>query len=301
VCTQYAGAPKKLLVVAKADVLPARSNPLNGVEHAPTYEGTASAANGFNIPNMQLISYPDVNAVLASLRDEARAILGRRFVGLYLYGSLSSGDFNPHSSDIDFVTITDGYLPEETIAAIKVMHARLWSSDLKWAAKLEGSYLPLACLRRYDPEDGPFPSVNEGKFYLARHGSDWIIQRHILREGGVAVAGPDIHPLIDPVSSDDLRGAVRGILNEWWRPMLTDATFLKRRDYQAFATLTMCRALHTLRSGTVVSKPVAARWAQMKFPQWVALIERALAWPEGEQKDEMGETLEFMHFVVSET
>jgi hypothetical protein len=233
------------------------------------------------------------------LRDEVRAILGEHFIGLYLYGSLSSGDFNPHSSDIDFLVVTDGYLPDNLIAALETMHTRLWASDLKWAAKLEGSYLPLACLRRYIPEDGPYPCVNEGKFYLAHHGSDWIIQRHILREGGSSIVGPELRPLIDPVSPDDLRGAVRGILNEWWRPMLDDPTFIHRRDYQAFGTLTMCRATHALRFGEVASKPVAARWFQGEFPQWAGLIERALAWPDGEQTDEFTETLEFLRFALS--
>lgn len=31
------------------------------------------------------------------------------------------------------------------------------------------------------------------------------------------------------------------------------------------AILTMCRVLHTLEHGTIVSKPVAARWAQAKL------------------------------------
>ena len=106
--------------------------------------------------------------------------------------------------------------------------------------------------------------------------------------------------MIDPVSPEEIRGAVRGILDEWWRHMPDDPTFLTRRDYQAYATLTMCRALHALRYGTVVSKPVAARWAQQEFGQWAGLIERALAWPEGEQTDEMNETLDFLRFTLKQ-
>ncbi|MFZ6026188.1 MAG: aminoglycoside adenylyltransferase domain-containing protein [Chloroflexota bacterium] len=243
--------------------------------------------------------YPDVNATLLALHDEAQAILGERFVGLYLYGSLSSGDFNPQSSDIDFVAVTGDYLPNEAIAALEAMHTRLWASDLKWAAKLEGCYLPRQCLRRYNPDDGPFPAVNEGKFYVARHGSDWVIQRHILRQHGVAVAGPDIRPWIDPVSPDDLRRAVSGILEAWWRPIVADPAFLQRRDYQAFTVLTMCRAMYALQCSEIVSKPVAARWAQMEFSQWSGLIDRALAWPLAQQIDEIDETLGFLRFALA--
>ena len=49
--------------------------------------------------------YPDVNAVLHALLSDAQTILGNHLVGLYLYGSLASGDFDPGRSDIDFVVV----------------------------------------------------------------------------------------------------------------------------------------------------------------------------------------------------
>ena len=141
--------------------------------------------------------YPDVNAVLLCLLSEAQAVLGDDFVGLYLYGSLSSGDFDPHRSDIDFVVVTRDMLPAKTIQQLAALHERLAASGLKWAAKLEGTYITQAALRRYNPADGPFPGINEGRFYVAHHQSDWIIQHHILREYG---AVPLAHRrTIDPV------------------------------------------------------------------------------------------------------
>ena len=100
------------------------------------------------------------------------------------------------------------------------MHARLWAAGPKMAAKLEGKYLPLADLPRFEAQAGPFPTVNEGEFFLARQESDWVIQRWVLREQGVAVMGPPLAPLIEPVSPEMLRGAVLGYLREWWMPML---------------------------------------------------------------------------------
>ena len=46
-------------------------------------------------------SYPDINAVLDLLVLSVQTILGDCFVGLYLYGSLASGDFDLQRSDID--------------------------------------------------------------------------------------------------------------------------------------------------------------------------------------------------------
>jgi len=243
--------------------------------------------------------YSDVNQFLQVFLTQVQAVLGEQFIGLYLYGSLASGDFVPARSDIDFLVVTADELSAGIISALEYMHARLWATGAKWALKLEGSYITQAALRRYNPEDGPFPCVNEGKFYLARHESDWVLQRHILREGGVAVAGPDIGPLIDPVSPEDICAAVRGYLRDWWQPMLSNPQRLQSREYQAYATLSMCRALYTLQHARVASKTDSARWAQRTFGErWIALIDRALAWPEGEQVDEMPETLAFMRFCV---
>lgn len=177
--------------------------------------------------------YPEVNAVLVSLLAEVRSVLGHRFVGLYLYGSLATGGFAPERSDIDFVVVTSEALPPEAVAGLEALHARLPEMCGKWAAKLEGAYVPQAALRRYDPEAPPCPHVNEGQFYMAGEESDWIIQRYVLREQGVVVAGPPVAPMIDPVSPADLRRAVRGYLEEWWRPMLADPARLRSREYQS--------------------------------------------------------------------
>ena len=111
--------------------------------------------------------YPDVNEVLNLLLTEVKAVLGRQFVGMCLYGSLSSGDFDPASSDIDFLIVTEDMLDEESIENLSAMHQRIWDSGLKWASKLEGSYLPQGHLPRYEKSDIRYPTVNEGKFYVA--------------------------------------------------------------------------------------------------------------------------------------
>jgi hypothetical protein len=135
--------------------------------------------------------YPDVNAILNVLLADVRTTLGDQFVGFYLYGSLASGDFDPGSSDIDFLVVTAGPLPETTVTALEAMHARIAASGLPYATKLEGSYIPRAALRRYDPADDRHPTIGvDWPFHVAAHGRRWSIQRYIVREFGTAIAGP---------------------------------------------------------------------------------------------------------------
>ncbi len=229
-------------------------------------------------------AYPEVNLVLNELLLGAKSALGEQFVGMYLYGSLSSGDFNSDTSDVDFVVVTEGELPEEQVLELESLHQRLWSSGLKWTAKLEGAYVPRQLIRRHNPSAPPCPTINEGRFYVARLGSDWIIQRHILRECGVVVAGPSPAELIDPVSSDEIRASVIQIMKEWWEPMLRNPAWLDERgsEYKVYAVVSMCRVLYTLEHKEIASKPVSARWAiqQVDGPQRQQ-IEDALAWRYG--------------------
>jgi hypothetical protein len=133
---------------------------------------------------------------------------------MYLYGSLASGDFDPKSSDIDFVVVTKDILPDDTISNLEDLHKRIWSNGLKWASKLEGAYVPNDLIRRHDPNGYSCPTVNEGQFYVGHLGSDWIIQRHVIREYGVVLEGPDPKLLIDPVYPDEIRQSVLGVLDE---------------------------------------------------------------------------------------
>jgi hypothetical protein len=238
--------------------------------------------------------------VLRALLTGAQTVLGGHFVGMYLYGSLASGGFDQHRSDVDFVVVTADALPEDMVPALEAMHTRLATSGLKWAPKLEGAYVPQRVLRRHDSSAAPCPTLNEGCFYVAPLGSDWVIQRHILREHGAVLAGPSPQDLIDPVPPDELQRAVQAVLHEWWLPILQErGIWLYRSEYQAYAVLTMCRALHTLQHGSIVSKPAAARWAQSALGEpWAELIERALTWQPDSEPGNLDQTLDFIRYTL---
>jgi predicted nucleotidyltransferase len=259
----------------------------------------------YTLEQIKPTPYSEVNEVLNLLLSHVKQILGDQFVGMYLYGSLSSGDFDPESSDIDFLVVTASTLPEEKISELEAMHKQTWATSLKRAGELEGAYVPRKLLWRYDPNGAACPTVNEGKFYVAPLGSDWIIQRHVVREYGVIIEGPDPKMLIDVISSDEIRSSVLAVLREWWFPMLEDPSWLRDHGskYHAFAVITMCRVLHVLERGTIVSKPKAIAWTRKKLAEpWIQVIDKAVIAARTEGGDEfLSETLDFIRFVKVQT
>lgn len=224
--------------------------------------------------------YPEINALLQELLESVQSVLGSHFVGMYLGGSLASGDFD-QDSDIDFEVVTDEDVSGDLFLALQAMHDRIAASDSEWGIQLEGSYISQHALRRYDPAHTLHPNIERGhgeRLKMADHDAVWDIHRYVLRERGITIVGPDPRTLIDPVSPDDLRRAVLSTLHGWAASILDNPEGIAGyRGYQSYVTLTLCRILYTLHHGAVVSKPVAAKWAQATQGEpWAPLVERAM-------------------------
>lgn len=82
--------------------------------------------------------------------------------------------------------------------------------------------------------------------------------------------------------------------------MLEDPSWLRDHEpeYRAFAVITMCRVLHALEHGTIVSKPKAIQWARTKLDDpWKALIDKSVAVSQHKDHDILlNETLNFIRF-----
>ncbi len=243
---------------------------------------------------------PAVNALLARLLVAQRAILGDHLVGLYLYGSLSLGDFDPDSSDVDFLAVVRGPLADATLDELAALHRRFAASGLPYADKLEGWYFDQDSLRRPAPDEPSQATIGaDWPFGLGQPGPVWIIERHIVREYGLMVAGLSPCTLIEPIAPAMLRAATRCLLHDFWARQLDGPDWLRTRDYQAFAILTICRALYTLDTGAVSSKPVAAAWAQRTLESpWPALIARALDQRHDKREGDMTEMLAFIRWTL---
>ena len=249
-----------------------------------------------------LTHYPEVNNLLHELLQSVQTILDDQFVGMYLFGSLASGDFD-EDSDIDVVIVTRDVPSDHLFSALQVMHAQIFAGDSPWTIQLEVSYIPQNALRRYDPANARHPHIDRGSdnFFWKQHNESWIVQRYVLRERGITLAGPDPQTLIDPVASNDLRLAMVAILAGWTPQFLNNPAKLKYRGGQSYIVLTICRMLYTLEHGTAVSKQVAARWAQETLDsRWAPLIEQAWAGrhhPGGEASpDDVKGTLDFIRY-----
>lgn len=249
--------------------------------------------------------YSDVNDLIAITLEAVQAVLGDQFIGMYLDGSLTSGDFDA-ASDIDFVVVTQEDVAGDLFLRLQAMHDRIAALDSPWAIQLEGSYISQPAIRRYDPAHVMHPNIERGsgeRLKMVDHDETWAVHRSVLRERGITLVGPDVRTMIDPVSEEELRRAMLKLLNVWAKNILDHPQILSGRGYQSYAVLSMCRIMYTLQTGCVASKPFAAAWAKENLAdRWSPLIERAV---EGrhlsdQQADphDINETLELIRYAT---
>lgn len=220
--------------------------------------------------------YPELNSVLSELVANVQVILADTFVGACLQGSFAVGDFD-HHSDVDFVVVTQDELAVHQVDALQSMHGRIYSLRYKWAQHLEGSYFPKDVLRHYHERGRPLWYLDHGSRSLipSEHCNTAVV-RWVVREHGIALAGPNPTALVDPIPVGVLRHEIREVMTNWWDQIQAEPEQINNRFYQAFAVLNYCRMLHDFHAGTVGSKRAGAEWAKANLdPSWAGLIDRA--------------------------
>jgi hypothetical protein len=226
---------------------------------------------------MQVTQYEHINAFLGILLGEMQGILGEKLVGLYLFGSLVTGDYDDSVSDIDLLAALTDDIDEATFAALNAMQDRLVAQYPHWQNRLEIAYLSVHGLKTFKTESSPIGIISPGEpFHIIEAGKDWLMNWYIVQEKGVALLGPPPATLIDPISQEEYIEAVRAHMAAWSDDKVINWT--DTRPSQAYVILTVCRALYTVQYGEQQSKIRAAAWAEQELPEWADLIRRAVAW-----------------------
>lgn len=248
--------------------------------------------------NKQTI-YPSANDYIGDYVAQLSNLLGDNLVGAYLFGSLTYGDFNPNSSDIDLMVLVNKPLTVQEIEKVEKLHRDLEQQHPKWKNRVESSYTPVGMLSQITPPKEPRPYYGEGKmWYEADYGNEWIINLYLLKKHGITLFGTDLQQLIDDVDIVEVQKAcIRDLFKEW-EPKLREPDWLNNSHYQSYLILNLCRILDAVLNADPRSKKVSSQWVKETYPQWSNLVEKAENWHYGAIMTNQLETLEFLKFVV---
>jgi predicted nucleotidyltransferase len=201
----------------------------------------------------------DVAVLLGRLTDELAARGG--VAGIYLYGSLTTGDFSPARSDIDVVVMLEREPGRAEISELRQLHAGLADRT----GKLHCLYVPVATAA--DP-DRLCP------YWYGDRMTQWqlkVLTRAELAAAGVALHGPWPSPDLAPVSAAELRAAVQAEVSGYWRRMARRRGCWRHDSWVDLGLTALPRAEALLTSGEMITKSEAiGRLARFGVPAGLA-------------------------------
>ncbi len=199
-------------------------------------------------------------STLDQLVAELRQLLGANLQGLYVYGSLTFGCYNPARSDVDVIVLTRRRMAAETREPLTTL--------LRSLSRIEISFVSRADV---DPWRHPCPFDFHFSHSSEIHDGtsvDLASEVTNARARGVALFGAPPEETLPSVPHEDYLDC-----------LIRDTRWARKRidRIPVYTILNGCRAVAFSRERVILSKVEGAEWALRELPgEFTALVERAL-------------------------
>jgi hypothetical protein len=247
--------------------------------------------------------FAPINKFIESYTLRLLELMEQYLVGIYLTGSLSYGDFDVGSSDIDITNITTGKLSQDELRTLEQLHDALHVDFPEWAARFECTYTPVEMLSYSIPPGSPRPWYNgiENHLYKeAPYGNEWVINNYLLYESSITLAGIDFKNISAPISIREVQKACVKDFQTEWRHKIYDKSFLGNDHYTSYFVLNLCRILYTIFNARSGTKKQSSEWVKSEYPKWEEVIVSAQNWKYGKAMIERDKIKGFAGFIFNE-
>lgn len=185
--------------------------------------------------------------------------------GLYVGGSLATGDYRPGMSDIDGVAMLDAAPKPAVRAELTEIHRRL-AREFEEAKALHCAYVPVR-----DVADRTRTHWTWAFDELFRRPLSGIARAELLADP-IVVFGPSPASWLPPMSSGELRDGARAELAGYWSRAVRKRTIWLQDVYVDLGLTVWARADATISDGVLITKTEAiARLADRGVPADVVL------------------------------
>jgi predicted nucleotidyltransferase len=204
---------------------------------------------------------PDVAELLGRLRDRLAA--REDVVGVYVYGSLVTGDYSPAASDIDVIVLVRREPDKATTRELAELHTAL--------AGAGGPAGQLHCL--YVAADAASDPDRLCTYWFGDRMTQWqmkLLTQAELAAAGVAVHGPWPPPGLMPVPVPRVQAAVHAEVTGYWRGVSRGRTRWLRDSWVDHGLVVLPRAEALLTTGDLITKSEAiGRLGDFGVPAWL--------------------------------
>lgn len=231
--------------------------------------------------------------VLDRLAADVRRDLGPVLIGLYVYGSLLTDDFDPRRSDVDVLALLSRDLTDEELERLRASHAALVRDHPAWNDRVEVEYVSTAALAEYRDRPRRMGRISPGEpLHFVEANAHYVLNWYLARRGAV-LFGPSPEEVLPDITAREFVQVVVAHARAW--PLWVED--MRSAGAQAYAVLSLCRALYAVRTGEQPSKKRAGLAVRAWHSEWASLIDWALAVRYGEAADASDRLRDVREFV----
>ena len=202
--------------------------------------------------------YPDVDVLIKELSDKIKVVFGDELKGVYLFGSLVMGDFEPKRSDVDLVAIVAHDVTAQQLDKLGAVHSDFVRDHPEWSDRVEVAYVPAEGMQNFKSKSCQIARISPGEpLHFRSMDKDWLMDWYMVLRYGQTVWGPSPDELIPKISQQEFIDSLKNYLPQW----LSSAKQAHHVGYQSYIILSLCRSLYVFAHGEQVSKRRAAEWA----------------------------------------
>lgn len=222
----------------------------------------------------------DPELVLSAIGVSLADALHGDLLGLYAHGSWVTGDFADDRSDLDVLAVLSREPDAALLSILAEAHLRIEELYPVWKGRIEVEYIDVATVAAIaaagnDATERLMVRISPGEdIHLLPATSHRLLTWATVRSGGLPLLGPPPTELLPPIDPARVRSAALDHVRDWPSWVLQ----MRHPGGQAYAVLTLCRALHLFVEGSQISKLQAARYAIAALPDRAGLIVWARDW-----------------------
>jgi predicted nucleotidyltransferase len=191
----------------------------------------------------------DIALVLSRLRAGLATRGG--LVGVYIYGSLATGDYSPACSDIDVIVMVEREPDKAALRELAELHKALLAISSSAAERLNCLYVPV--------DAGPDPDRLHN-YWFGNRMTQWqlkVMTQAELVSAGAALYGPWPPPGIAPVPIEAIQAAVYEEVTGYWRRIAGRTRLWLQDTWVDHALTVLPRAEAILATGDLITKSEA--------------------------------------------
>ena len=160
--------------------------------------------------------FPSMDKLITELHEVIQTTLGDKLCGIYLFGSLVTGDFDPKNSDIDLLAMVETDVTEKELEQLRATHKDFVRDHPEWNDRIEVAYVGIEAMRDFKTKTARIARISPGEpLHYREMDAQWLLDWYVVQEQGLPIYGPPPKTFIPHIERQEFVDLLKSNLPAW--------------------------------------------------------------------------------------